>query len=76
MVGTDLVVSKVKHFSWGYYPQFTLWSIMYLIPFGIVLGMSYHILLLAYKQEIYSHKQASSHQVISPCLWYWRIGGR
>ncbi|MGO9106972.1 MAG: histidine kinase dimerization/phospho-acceptor domain-containing protein, partial [Dissulfurispiraceae bacterium] len=57
MVGTDLVYSKVKHFPWGYYPQFTLWSIMYLIPFGIVLGISYHVLLLAYKQEIHSLKR-------------------
>ena len=57
MAGTDLVVSKVKHFSWGYYPQFTLWSIMYLVPFVIVLGMSYHKLLLAYKQEVYSLKR-------------------
>jgi PAS domain S-box-containing protein len=57
IVGTDLVVSKVKHFPWGYYPQYTSWSIMYLIPFVIVLGMSYHKLLLAYKQEVYSLKR-------------------
>ena len=57
IVGTDLVVSKVKHFPWGYYPQYTSWSIMYLVPFVIVLGMSYHKLLLAYKQEVYSLKR-------------------
>ncbi|MGO9106426.1 MAG: PAS domain S-box protein, partial [Dissulfurispiraceae bacterium] len=57
MVGTDLVINRVKHFSWGYEPQFTSWGIMYLIPFGIVLGISYHALLAAYKREIYSHKQ-------------------
>ena len=57
IIGTDLVFSKEKHFPWGYSPQFTLWSIMYLIPSGIVLGMSYHKLLLAYKREIYSPKQ-------------------
>ena len=57
IVSTDLVISKTKHFTWGYYPQFTSWSIMYLISVWIVLGMSYHKLLLAYKREIYSPKQ-------------------
>ncbi len=57
IVSTDLITTKVKHFSWGYYPQFTLWGILVLIPFGIVLGISYHTLLSAYKREIYSPKQ-------------------
>ncbi len=57
MSDTDLIVSKVNHFPWGYYPHFTLWSMMFLVPFGIVMGMSYRKLLLAYKREIHSHKQ-------------------
>ncbi len=72
IVGTDLVVSKVKHFPWGYYPQYTLWSIMYLVPFGIVLGMSYHTLLQAYNQEIYSQKRRLR---IRSFLFAFGIGG-
>src|SRR5208282_3685222 len=57
IVSTDLVISKVKHFPWGYCPRYTLLSIVYLVPFGIIMGMSYYTLLLAYKREIYSLKQ-------------------
>src|SRR5208282_3168811 len=44
-------------FPWGYCPRYTLLSIVYLVPFGIIMGMSYYTLLLAYKREIYSLKQ-------------------
>ena len=49
-VETDLVISGVKHYKWGYYPQYDVFSVPYLLFFFGVLALCAYEYFSEYKK--------------------------
>lgn len=61
IIGTDLVITHMRMFTWGYYPQYSLWSIPFLFFFVVYLGLS--LLLLREKYFLSPPDSAQCHRI-------------
>jgi len=51
-VETDLIISGVKHYRWGYYPQYDVFSIPYLMFFFGILSLCAYEYVTEYKKTL------------------------